>query len=159
MKILTQLGEQEAAEKTQAVAEDETTTSGARAAAAEATEQAEAQVCYYRGVLVPLYMRPSTNMYVSSYRTTIATAAEAEAAEKKTKMRLPTSSYLCKAVSVMAGGKVWCVTVGMCASSIVDGRFFDTCPIATKRGCSCRTSWMTKVQHTHTHTHAPMFSG
>ncbi len=36
--------------------------------------------------------------------------------------------------NMMAGGKVWCVTVGMCGSSLGDGRFFDTCPIATKRG-------------------------
>jgi hypothetical protein len=63
VKTLTQLGEQEAAEKAQAVAEDETTAAGARAAAAEAKEQAEAQVCYYMGILVLLYMCPSTTIY------------------------------------------------------------------------------------------------
>ena len=78
VQTLTQLGEQEAAEKAQAVAEDETTAAGARAAAAEAKEQAEAQVCYYIGVLVLLYTRPSTTIYVSSYRTTIAAAAGAK---------------------------------------------------------------------------------
>jgi len=46
--------------------------------------------------------------------------------------------------NMMAGGKNWCVTEGMCGSSLGDGQFFDTCPIPTKRGCSCRRNWMTK---------------
>jgi len=72
VQILTQVGEQEAAEKAQAVAEDETTAAGARAAAAEAKEQAEAQVCYhisvsshYHACVCPIYC-----MLRCMYRTT-----------------------------------------------------------------------------------------
>lgn len=48
-------------------------------------------------------------------------------------------------LTVMLKTQDWCVTEGMCGSSLGDGQFFDTCAIPTKRGCSCRRSWMTKV--------------
>jgi len=53
-------------------------------------------------------------------------------------------SHINTGENMMAGGKKWCVTDGMCGSSLGDGQFFDTCAIPTTRGCSCRRDWMTK---------------
>jgi len=53
-------------------------------------------------------------------------------------------SHINTGENMMAGGKKWCVTDGMCGSALGDGQFFDTCAIPTTRGCSCRRDWMTK---------------
>ena len=50
-----------------------------------------------------------------------------------------------RAKLMLVCGQNWCVTEGMCGSSLGDGQFFDTCAIPTTRGCSCRRNWMTKV--------------
>ena len=46
--------------------------------------------------------------------------------------------------NMMSGGHKWCITEGVCGSSMGDGRFFDICPTPTKKRCTCREEWMTR---------------